>query len=257
MASLDSVNYKITQAVFHFKELERELQGYFETNPGKVVRQPGGDPCEFVGKFQARGPIPARFPLIIGDCLQNLRSSLDYLVWELVLAANNEPNKNNMFPICSTVDAFKTQLSRGRLNGVVDDAAAEIEGLQPYHGGKDFFKTMLWVLDDLCNINKHRRVLLTELVGTPSDIEPQIIGGELWAEIDFRSIDRDATIGPFPIISAPKDPGVELQTEIRILALVTLDEGPAKSMDVGVFLNEMMRYISAEVMPRFERFFVA
>src|SRR5579863_1060828 len=105
MASLNSVQFKIFRATQHIESLQSEIKGYFNSKPGKMVRQPHDREDEVVFRFVVDSPIPARFGLIIGDILQNLRSSLDYLIWELVLAANCEPNKNNMFPICSTSDA--------------------------------------------------------------------------------------------------------------------------------------------------------
>jgi hypothetical protein len=159
----DPVLWKVFRSETHFGELQTEIEQYFDTNPGKVVREEGGNPNEFIGTFHPGGPIPGRVPIIIGDCLQNLRSALDYLVWELVLTAKNEPGRHNMFPICSTLEAFENQLGKNRLKGVTPDAIAEIRNLQPYHHGRDFDKTKLWVLDDLCNINKHRRVVTTDL----------------------------------------------------------------------------------------------
>ena len=41
--------------------------------------------------------------MIVGDFLANVRSSLDYLIWELALAAKNNPTDKNMFPICTTL----------------------------------------------------------------------------------------------------------------------------------------------------------
>jgi hypothetical protein len=55
-----------------------------------MVREPSVSTDDLVFIFRAKEPIPTRFGLIIGDSLQNLRSSLDYLVWELVLAAKNQ-----------------------------------------------------------------------------------------------------------------------------------------------------------------------
>src|SRR5437667_236703 len=146
MALLDSVTQKIFRAAMHIQELGTELQRYFQTNPGKMVREANTPDDVAVFTFQTKGPIPARFGLIVGDCLQNLRSSLDYLIWELVLAANNQPTKDNMFPICSTADAFKDAVSkRKRLIGVHPDAIAEIDALQPYHIGQDWGKSVLAV----------------------------------------------------------------------------------------------------------------
>jgi hypothetical protein len=57
MASLNSVNYKIVRAITHLKELQAEIESYFKTNPGKIVRQQEGEPDQFIGKLQANGPI--------------------------------------------------------------------------------------------------------------------------------------------------------------------------------------------------------
>jgi|ERR1039458_8216620 hypothetical protein len=251
MASLDSVKLKIFRAVVHYKELEGEFEKYFQTNPAKVVRQQEGSPDQYVGKVEPKGSIPARLPLIIGDCLHNLRSSLDYLVWELVLAAKNIPGKDSMFPICSTDSSFKSQLGRGRLDGVHADAVTEIESLQPFQLGKDFDKAILWVMDDFCNINKHRRVLLTMLRGASGTIEEtRIIDGKLWLRTELPRVDRDTKIGPFPIVN-----GGQVQVNTQIIAFVAFDEGAAQNMEVSLCLGGMLNYIKDDVVPRFERFF--
>ena len=116
------VVWKIFRTNVHLREFQTEVEEYFKTNPGKVVENPDGNPDEFIGTFQASGPIPGRLPILIGDCLQNLRSALDYLVWELVLAAKNELGRHNMFPVCSTPETFDQQAKeepaqRGRFRG--------------------------------------------------------------------------------------------------------------------------------------------
>lgn len=89
------------RAYEHLKELEAVVGQYYRKKPARIVRQAEGSPNEYIGKIVADQPIPARIPIIIGDCIQNLHSSLDYLVRELVLAANQRPSKHNMFPICT------------------------------------------------------------------------------------------------------------------------------------------------------------
>jgi hypothetical protein len=255
MALPESVQFKFFRAVSHFKELETELQRYFETNPGKVVRQPEGEPNQFIGRFEATNPIPGRLPIIMGDCIQNLRSCLDYLVWELVLAAKGTPGKNNSFPICKMLEAFNNQVTKlRRLDGVAPDAVAEIKVFQPYHHGQDFAKHVLWILDDLCNINKHRRVLLTRLVGGMVDhLETKTVDGVLLANLNISRVKQK--IGPFPIVDAVHGPGVQVDVNPQILAYVAFNEGATQDMDVGLVLNELMRFVNSVVFPRFERFF--
>lgn len=257
MASLDSVRYKIFRAATHLKELEAELHGYFETNPTKVVRQPDGDPDRFIGKLETSAPIPARLPIIIGDCLQNMRSSLDYLVWELVLAAKNSPGKYNMFPVCAKLEAFNNQIRKQRrLEGVSLDAIAEIQALQPFNDGQDFDKTFLWVIDDLCNINKHRRLLVINLTGGQSDIQPVTIDGQDFAPIDFSTLIKASNIGPFPIVPGPQGPGLQVEADIKIVAYMAFNEGAARNLEICSVLGAMLQYINSVVLPRFERFFV-
>jgi hypothetical protein len=257
MASLDSVRYKIFRAITHLKELETELHRYYDTNPAKVVRQPDGDPDRFIGKIETSTPIPARLPIIIGDCLQNMRSSLDYLVWELVLAAKNSPGKHSMFPVCATLEAFDNQIRKQRrLEGVSPDAIAEIKALQPYHDGQDSDRNFLWVIDDLCNINKHRRLLVINLTGGLSDIQPETFNGQLFAPVDFSTLNKDANIGPFPIVPGPHGPGLQVEKDIKIVAYIAFNEGAARNLEICSVLNGTLQYINSAVLPRFERFFV-
>jgi hypothetical protein len=99
---------------------------------------------------------PPMLSVIVGDCLYNLRSALDHLVWLLVEAnPSHKPTRKNMFPICGDPELFAKQIKRGRLDGVADAARTAIEGLQPYDGRDNPLK----ILDHLHNIDKHRMVL--------------------------------------------------------------------------------------------------
>jgi hypothetical protein len=251
----NAVVWKVYRSKTHLLELQTEIERYFETNPGRVIRVEDGNPDEYTGIFQASGPIPGRLPIIMGDCLQNLRSALDYLVWELVLAANEVPGRHNMFPICSTLRAFENQLEKKRLAGLKPEAVAEMRTLQPYNHGKDFEKTLLWILDDLCNINKHRRVLTTDLYGGPSDLEWSPKDGQILAKVDLASIRKGAKIGPFPIVDGPKGPGIRIDADPKIAVIIAVDEGPARGMDIGLILTELLKYVEFGVLPKFQRFF--
>jgi hypothetical protein len=244
MASLNSVRQKIFRAQQHLETISLELEGYFKTNPGKMVMEPESDPNNPAFTFQPRTSIPARFGLIAGDCFQNLRSSLDYLVWELVLAANGKPTEKNMFPICSTIEAFKNQIRRHRLDGVPPDAVTEIDGLQPYHLGQDWQKSILWVIDDFTNINKHRRVPLTMLRAAQSNITPIEINGELWMRGPVPALDDNA-----------KFHASQVQVNPKFFACITFDEGPAKGMEVSSSLFGWINFVANDLVPKFDRFF--
>jgi len=252
IASLDNVTHKIFRAAQHFQTLTSELEGYFKTNPGHLVAEQQTNPLEITATFQAKGPIPALIPIILGDCLQNLRSSLDYLVWELVLAANGNPGKKHAFPICETAALFKQNVTSGRLDGVPKDAVTQIESLQPYQLGKDWQKATLWVLNEFNNINKHRRILLTVLRGGESknNIDVVNVEGQLWARGPMPSFDENAEIGPLPINTER-----QVQMNKQIFACVTFDEGSAKGREITTCLKTMLQEVEKNVVPTFRAFF--
>jgi hypothetical protein len=244
---IDSARNKIVRAGEHFQSLQSELQRYFQSHPGKIVRETGSDPNQYIANVETIKPIPTRVQFIIGDCLQNLRSSLDYLVRELVLAANKQPSDHEMFPICDKPKAFKDAIRRGQLTGVPEEAITEIERLQPYHLGQDWEKANLWVLNEFSNINKHRRVVLTMLRGTTAAIKTHVIDGELWMRGHLPTLDDNAKI----ILPMR---GNQVEVNAQIVSFVTFQEGAAKGIEVTSCLNIILQEVYA-VVSGFEKFF--
>jgi hypothetical protein len=193
-------------------------------------------------------PIPSVVPLLIGDCLQNLRSSLDYLVLELVLAAKKVPTRHNQFLICHEEKTFKSQVKRGRLKGISEEAFIEIEGLQPYRCGDNRSRRLL-ILDELCNINKHRRLLLTkaQYLGILADFYSNF-GNAIKPFIPVG--DRATDIG----ISLPMQDGEQMKMKGQSVVVV-FSEGAARGEEVCQCLGGLGLVISEWVIPRFERFF--
>jgi hypothetical protein len=154
---LHPVQCKIYRAHAHLQSFHAERLRYFSSKPNEVVMNVN---LERNAVESVSGPIPIRIPLIIGACVQNLRSSLDYLVWEMILAAQQTPTDKNQFPICSEHKRFTEAVKKGRLGGLGDEAIAAIERLRPYHGTEAFGAHPLWVINELTNINKHRHILV-------------------------------------------------------------------------------------------------
>lgn len=234
---MDSVHQKFYRVKIHFEELNRELKGYYESSPATLVVN---EDNPMTGIFKETKPVPARIGLIAGDCLQSMRSSLDYLVWELVLAGGmREPDKHNAFPIAMTEEGYRDDLKkRHRLRGVPDEAAAIIETFQPYL--VDIEKrdgTPLAVLDNLVNINKHRRVLLTGLgaVYGPTDVVVPL--SYLESHVTVRS-----------------DAG-ELYGR-RFISFVSLKESKAvKGLEISGFIDTLACFVDNQMFPLFEKFF--
>jgi hypothetical protein len=235
MASLDSVRQKIYRAKEHFDELWKVLSTYYESNPGDLVEAEESTPELPLFIFKEKRPIPAKIGLVFGDALQCLRSSLDYLVWELVEAAGNTPHRKLMFPVALTADQYKNDVTkRKRLDGVDPAAVAVIDQFQPYRQPNPK-NTVLGILDELTNVNKHRRVIFTGLHGVarplPSFI-PCILGV-------VRNVDSQGTI----------------LSETPISGVLTLHEGLSKTIEITNCIDTAAQFINEEMLPHFEKFF--
>jgi hypothetical protein len=183
VARLDSVRQKIAHAELHLKLLNSEIDRYMSSNPGEVVPNPDSNPDRPTFLYRQKEIIPARISFLVGDCLQNLRSAFDYLIWELVLAAGNVPDKPNMFPVCLTERGFKEAKRGDRLKDIAAGAETLVKGLQPYTHTQPT-EHWLAILDNLANINKHRGILLASISafsmsGLMAELERMVTSGDL------------------------------------------------------------------------------
>jgi hypothetical protein len=103
-------------------------------------------------------PPQREWSLVIGDCVQNLRSALDHMVWQLVSTSTRQNNPTSLeFPIFSD----SARYAQGATNRISTLAAATqniIESVQPFHNPYGYVQDPLWQLHTLSNIDKHRRL---------------------------------------------------------------------------------------------------
>jgi hypothetical protein len=217
MASMQSVIYKIEHAQKHFEELKVEVDKVYALYQGKSVTTRDVSPT---------------LGLIFGDCIQNLRSSLDYLINELVEANGGKPNRKHMFPVALTRDQYERDVTQ-KLNGIHPKAAIYIDALQPYLLS-DPKNSPLYVLDELTNHGKHRRPIVTLL--TSSDVEPPFPMPHMRA------------LGHFPV------PGTETLKKVPLWLWVGVGEEPVKGGEVITVLNSLAAFIGNEVFPLFKQF---
>jgi hypothetical protein len=111
-----------------------------------------------------------RISAVIGDCLQNLNSALDYVMWEIagtfanrVLEAPPIGDDAPHFPIFDEVDNFNVYVAR--LNNprkwnykIPTPVISAFASVQPYNTGYE----RLWAFKILVNTDKHRLPLTTK-----------------------------------------------------------------------------------------------
>jgi hypothetical protein len=172
MSTLASARLKLDRAHEHLDRLHAEAEAWIESHPYKLVDErdpyPVGSPILHRDARHRRvrvtevTPVPPRWSLLIGDCVHNLRASLDHLALALAQAhthrLTHEQIESSEFPI------FRYQIPadqvRRKIGCVAPPAQAAIQVLQPYHRGDDYPTDPLWLIHDLDRVDKHRRLTL-------------------------------------------------------------------------------------------------
>jgi len=178
---LDSIRLKIARANEHLHTLDSELSVFLEPyTKSRLVNHQFDGTWHIVSlKPVIQEPVPLLFSIICGEAVHNLRSALDHLIWQLVLAEGNRPGRSNTFPIYSKAKDFETKVrlprdpKRSPLHGIAPDseAWALIEKEQPYHRqvpNEHYLATLAM----LSNVDKHRalhRQMIYPSAGSMSD----------------------------------------------------------------------------------------
>lgn len=154
---------KIVRAYEHLKLLNDKVDGALALQPNAVIGKVESDTGDKVYRAQITWQPPREWGLILGDCVHNLRSALDHMVWDLVLLNGGTPGTDTEFPIYLDGTQYGLQHEAARkLGGVSPQAAEIIEQAQPNNAPTH----PLWLLRELDIVDKHRTILLTASVAS-------------------------------------------------------------------------------------------
>lgn len=164
---------KMTRAQKHFYELQEVRQAFLRGKPYEVVNESDVEPHHYVSRLKIRQNPPPELSTIIGDIVNNARSSLDHLAWLLVKRAGNnptEPGFKPQFPIFTKdpfdrslyakTKAWKSALERWNRDtkGMAPNDIATIKRLQPYKRAEFPWDDPVARLRELSNWDKHREL---------------------------------------------------------------------------------------------------
>jgi hypothetical protein len=163
-----SHNLKLDRASYHLNSLDTEIRKWSERHTHRYESHFDRESGKQSVRIRFPEPVPAVFRLIIGDCLHNLRSALDNLVYELALAyvgfdpLPEDRARRLEFPIFGD-RAMKEWECRNKIGCIHPDAQTIIKGLQPHNRGDDFASDPFWKLHRLNNMDKHRAPPITQV----------------------------------------------------------------------------------------------
>lgn len=158
------------RAQHHLAELQESIQSALDECEQHFSVEIDSETGQQVFRAHNLPAINPEWSLTVGDVLHNLRSSLDYLAWQLVTLDGGEPGNQTQFPIRATPFSKRGNLTATQLTPPVRSARilAALEACQPYRGpgGEPVAvdRSPLWLLHQLNIIDKHRLLLVVVCV---------------------------------------------------------------------------------------------
>ncbi len=151
---LRGVRVKIDRAKKHFADLQAAVTAFESRKPYSFTMEIDSQTGYEIYRYRQSEPIPVEWGAIIGDCIHNLRSSLDLLANELVISNGGKPTRYTNFPVGSDLANFES-IVESALLGANADAIKLVRELKPYDGGD----TALYSLHQLDIRDKHRLIV--------------------------------------------------------------------------------------------------
>jgi hypothetical protein len=243
------IDAKLERALVHFDHLWRAAKAFTDCEPFSVRIDKDGDVLRFFAVDRKLGPPPQSIVLIAGEAVYQLRSSLDHLIYQLVLANGHaallEGSRTHQFPIFETPAGYESRAAR-RIAGVLDAAQSLIEAVQPYHREQGSIRRdPLWLLQDLNNTDKHKVLPLTILaIGIMYGQDSA--DGDSWA--DSFTVQGNRTLEDNREIFRLQDPKRQLRA--RISSEIAFREvGSSQNEAVIPLINRLIVHVNEVIGP--------
>jgi hypothetical protein len=124
--------------------------------------------------------MPEDIPLILGDAIHNLRTSLDFVATEITSTAN-KPVRYSKFPFRETRREVIAAINGGLVKAAPPTViGAILDEIKPYKGGND----ALYALHDLDITDKHLLIVPTMSIATVTGVNLKY-GGVTMANCTF------------------------------------------------------------------------
>lgn len=168
---------KLVRAAELLNQLDWLVVEYLRDNPYSLIVELDRAALQYKVRVDVV-PTPLSFAVIFGEVLHDLRSALDHTARLLVQADGNEPVDKGRwlttFPIHSERPGRGVDIAPG-VSSAIRDA---LDAVQPYNDAEPE-KNLLWRLQALNNIDKHRLLSVTALIGSggaafvPAPLDPE------------------------------------------------------------------------------------
>jgi hypothetical protein len=208
---LDGCRAKLDWAEKHLDALSEEMRTFMQRDADAFTTEYDAAENAHIVRFREERELPVEWGLALGDVVQNTRSALDHLVYQLVLLAKAKPHTSHQFPIIDSPNDWlgkvvnpPLQGNRGQLDFIDPGLVTMIEALQPYQPTTGLPRLAL--IRRFSNTDKHRLIhgMRVTLAQTPD------LTARMWVPSEITNL-------TFP----PPDTAIEHGTEIARYQYVT------------------------------------
>jgi hypothetical protein len=264
--ALDGARLKIVRAQEHLNTLQSEIRMYLDAKPYGIStkKHDDGEVTHYEWTPIVSTEPPLRLSVILGDCLANVRATIDYIVWQLALRYFDPPLIEAddrlwvSFPISEMPpvkdDGFTNKINRFANRKIPTSAIDIIKSVQPYHAGNE----PLWWLHELVNRDKHRLPLLT--IGVIEQAQGQVFfrADQVSIPLGERAswmVDTGHKLVFYGQVKTDRpliDPRVEMNFSATVF--VAFKDPVMPRIPVDVALEQIIKTV-ADIIPRFDSFF--
>jgi hypothetical protein len=191
--------------------------------------------------------VPVDASILVGEAIQGLRRSLDYLVYEVAFLDSGVEQDHTQFPIDRSDKTFWSRLQRNSssdnrcyLVGVSKEHALAIERYQPYKGTA-WTKT----LNSISNQDKHRHLTIARREVQTS--------APLWSLADsYAGHEATRTEDGFSFFLRVNDPPpTRVQMKVAVSVFIAFDYG-TRVVETIEYLKSEVANVLADFRPCFE-----
>ena len=251
---------KANWAAQHLQQLDQAVVNWFKNKTYSHALIPNQDePGTYILEVKADEIPIAPLSLIVGDIVQNIRSSLDHLVFELCVNNNDSlfltnkhrsqfpiiGNENNSGTPINGADYFKRHVVNDTIKFVTPAAQALIESVQPFKSGDKFAEHALWILNCLSNIDKHRVLHIGAAYAGSYNVFRCRVEGDFSATP--KLIKNGVTRVKLGKVS-PLNPNDKLEDLIHPKMTICFNEGPFEMRPIVGILANIYKYAVEQVL---------
>lgn len=210
-------------------------------------------------------PTPTEIGLLLGEWLYLLRSALDSCVYDVAIHDNGNadppPTPNALeFPLCASEEVWKR--SQHRIKPLNEKHRDWVHSVQPYRSARSPESTLLYWLNELARIDRHRT--LHVMGSVVAEANPLV-----WAPDSTSILFEDRSDLPMPLVGRTElarftvvpyndgdqvtaDPNCGIDPQIMEWATRNPDPEVWRQLNLGDRLFHIRQFVAA-IVGRFER----